>query len=89
LIQLFWHYPHYANSGGKPGSVIRSGDYKLIHFYETDTWELYNLNTDPAETTNLASAQQELSNTLRNRLENWLQETGAIIPKRRMKVDKK
>ena len=33
---LFWHYPHYANSGGKPGSVIRSGDYKLIHWYEND-----------------------------------------------------
>ncbi len=30
---LFWHYPHYSNQGGKPGGAIRAGDYKLIEFY--------------------------------------------------------
>ena len=81
---LFWHYPHYANSGGKPGSVIRTGDYKLIHFYETDTWELYNLAEDLAETRNLAKKQPERTATMRKALENWLQETDAIIPRRRL-----
>jgi len=28
---LFWHYPHYSNQGGNPGSVLLKGNYKLIH----------------------------------------------------------
>jgi arylsulfatase A-like enzyme len=80
---LFWHYPHYANSGGKPGSVIRRGEYKLIHFYENDAWELYNLKEDPAETRNLAGEQPERAAALRRKLEDWLRETGAVIPVRR------
>lgn len=27
---LYWHYPHYSNQGGEPGSAIRDGDWKLI-----------------------------------------------------------
>lgn len=80
---LFWHYPHYANSGGLPGSVIRRGDYKLIHWYETDTWELFNLKVDPAETANIAEEQPERTAVLRRALEAWLTETGAVIPRRR------
>ncbi|HVV99245.1 MAG TPA: sulfatase, partial [Planctomycetaceae bacterium] len=26
---LYWHYPHYANQGGRPGGAIREGDFKL------------------------------------------------------------
>ena len=80
---LYWHYPHYANSGGKPGSVIRSGDYKLIHWYEDDSWELYNLKDDLAETTDLSSADPERTVAMREKLEVWLDETGAVIPERR------
>ncbi|MHA2323899.1 MAG: sulfatase, partial [Promethearchaeota archaeon] len=31
---IYWHYPHYGNQGGTPGSSIRRGDYKLIEFFE-------------------------------------------------------
>ena len=31
---LYWHYPHYGNQGGEPSSIIRQGDWKLIHYYE-------------------------------------------------------
>src|SRR5205807_6858990 len=31
---LYWHYPHYANQGGKPGGAIRAGDFKLVEFFE-------------------------------------------------------
>jgi len=31
---LIWHYPHYGNQGGEPSSIIRLGDWKLIHYYE-------------------------------------------------------
>jgi arylsulfatase A-like enzyme len=30
---LFWHYPHYANQGGPPNTVIREGDWKLVHWF--------------------------------------------------------
>lgn len=41
---IYWHYPHYGNQGGTPGSSIRmGGDYKLIEFFETGKCELYNL----------------------------------------------
>lgn len=32
---------------------IRTDAFKLIHFYEADTWELYDLASDPHEITNL------------------------------------
>ena len=31
---LFWHYPHYGNQGGQPGSAIRAVDWKLIEWME-------------------------------------------------------
>ena len=52
---LFWHYPHYGNQGGEPSSVIRESEWKLIHYYEDGRNELYNLQTDLQETTNLAN----------------------------------
>jgi len=55
----FWHYPHYSNQGGIPGSSIRAGDYKLIHFFEDDRLELYNLQEDISEEHNLADEQPE------------------------------
>ena len=40
---VFWHYPHYSNQGGTPGCSVRSGDYKLIEFFEDRRVELYDL----------------------------------------------
>ncbi|MCA1759680.1 MAG: DUF4976 domain-containing protein, partial [Bacteroidales bacterium] len=34
---------------------IRSDRYKLIHFYTTDEWELFDLKTDPSEMQNVYS----------------------------------
>ena len=52
---IYWHYPHYGNQGGSPGSVIRDGDWKLILFYEKNREvELYNLRDDIGEGNNLA-----------------------------------
>jgi hypothetical protein len=43
---LIWHYPHYGNQGGEPSSIIRLGEWKLIHYYEDGREELYNLKSD-------------------------------------------
>ena len=40
-----------------PGSALRDGDWKLIHYYEDDRTELYNLRSDPSESNDLANSQ--------------------------------
>ncbi len=77
---LFWHYPHYSNQGGKPSGAIRSGDFKLIEFYEDGAQELYNLKEDLSETNNLAGAQPKLASQLQARLDAWRRSTKAQMP---------
>ena len=77
---LFWHYPHYGNQGGTPGSSIRSGDWKLIEFYEDGRLELYNLAEDVGEDNNLANAEPERTQALYQRLKIWRESVAARIP---------
>ena len=84
---LFWYYPHYGNQGGDPSSVIRKGDWKLIHYYEEDKNELYNLATDPYESQNLAANNSELTESLYEELKNWLMEVEAKFPEKDEKFD--
>jgi arylsulfatase A-like enzyme len=80
---LYWHFPGYPNAAWrtKPVSVIRSGDWKLLKFYETDSVELYNLIEDVSEKNNLSETQPEISNHLKQKLENWLEEVNAPLPR--------
>ncbi len=77
---IFWHYPHYGNQGGTPGSSIRSGDWKLIEFYEDGRLELYNLRRDIGETSNLAGIYPDLTRELHERLKRWREEMEALEP---------
>jgi arylsulfatase A-like enzyme len=77
---LFWHYPHYGNQGGDPSSIIRSGDWKLIHYYEDGHDELYHLTADIGEQHDCAAAQPERTKAMRKKLDVWLTETHARIP---------
>jgi arylsulfatase A-like enzyme len=79
---LIWHYPHYGNQGGEPSSIIRLGEWKLIHYYEDGHEELYNLKTDLEETTNLASENPELVKQMSEKLFIMLNEMGARFPDR-------
>lgn len=81
---LFWHYPNFAFHGAnRLGSGIRMGDHKLIHFFDDDSVELYDLKRDIGETTNLADAKPELTATMRQRLATWLKNSGANLPRPR------
>ena len=84
---LYWNYPHYhKGSGMKPACAIRSGDYKLIKWYEPfllnteGTFELFNLKDDTGEDNNLAHEFPEIVQKLDNDLENWKLQVGAQEP---------
>lgn len=79
---LFWHYPHYGNQGGEPSSIIRSGDWKLIYYHEDGRQELYNLKSDIGEQKNVVALYPETAGTMRQKLNQWLLETGAKLPAR-------
>uniref|UniRef100_UPI0040471F8D sulfatase n=1 Tax=Mariniflexile sp. TaxID=1979402 RepID=UPI0040471F8D len=84
---LYWHYPHYGNQGGDPSSIIREGNWKLIHYYEEDIDELYNLANDPYEQNNLASSNPEKTKQLNKKLMDWLKEVNAKYPVKDGKFD--
>jgi len=77
---LYWHYPHYANQGGKPGGAIRAGQWKLIEFYETGRRELFDLKAGVGESRNLAAEKPEIVAELAKKLEAWRQDVGAKMP---------
>lgn len=77
---LFWHYPHYANQGSRPAAAIRSGEFKLIEYYETGRRELFNVVKDISESRNLSSDQPELVQQLAAKLDAWRQSVGAQLP---------
>lgn len=78
---LFWHYPHYSNQGGRPGSAIRAGDWKLIEFLEQGRQELYHLKDDPGENRNLIAGKPEQAKELKAKLDAWRREVGARMMK--------
>jgi arylsulfatase A-like enzyme len=77
---IFWHYPHYGNQGGTPGSSIRLVDWKLIEFFEDGRLELYNLRDDLSETRNVAAGHGDIVRDLHARLVAWRKEVGAKYP---------
>lgn len=77
---IYWHYPHYGNQGSSPGAAIRSGDWKLIEYFEDNRAELYNIKNDIGERNNLADSNTEKVHELKEKLHKWQQEVDAKFP---------
>lgn len=77
---IYWHYPHYSNQGGWPAASLRSGKWKLIHNFEDDSTELYDLEEDVSEMNNLAHEQGERVASFMSKLKAWQEEVEALIP---------
>lgn len=77
---LFWHYPHYSDQGGTPGSAMLSGRYKLIESFEDNSLELYDLVADPGEKANLAKTQPARTLQMRDTLWAWRKSLNANMP---------
>lgn len=79
---IFWHYPHYHGSEWTPGAAIRSGDWKLIEFYDLETTELYNLADDIGEKHDLSETFPDKRDELKTLLRKMQKETGALLPEK-------
>ena len=91
--ELFWHFPIYLQAVSKtkdesrdplfrtrPGSVVRSGKWKLHEYFEDHALELYNLETDLYEQTNLIYDEPEKAKELLSLLKNWRKKVNAPVP---------
>ncbi|BDS05080.1 aryl-sulfate sulfohydrolase [Oceaniferula spumae] len=82
--KLFCYYPKYArfNKNTKKWkmswrNVVYEGHYKLIHYPEYDSWEMFDLKADPTEKVNIAKQKPEQFVALKKSLATWLTEVGA------------
>jgi len=78
---VFYHYYEYPHGWHKVKRHygIRTDRYKLIHFYhDIDRWELFDLQTDPYEMTNLYEEEpyREIREELHKRLEELRNNVG-------------
>ena len=77
---LFWHYPHYYQNITTPVSAMRKGNWKMLHYFEDDRLELYNLEKDLGEKNNLAQQYPEKVSELYNILQTWRKDINAQFP---------
>ncbi len=80
---LFWHFPNNWGPTG-PGigatSTIRSGDWKLIYYYATQEFELFNIPEDIGEHNNLAASKPDKVDKLAIKLGRYLRNIDAQRP---------
>lgn len=90
---LYWHFPVYLQAYRKndqetrdpafrtrPGSVVRSGDWKLHHYFEDNSIELFNLKEDPSEEVEISKTNPQKTQKLLQLLKEWQKNTNAPIP---------
>ena len=87
--ELYWHFPHYHAGGDSPYSTVRSKNYRLVEFHETGDLELYDLATDPGESTNLAAQRPEVASELHQKLKQWRIDVAAQMPTENPNFDPK
>ena len=93
---LFFHFPIYLEPYNvykdnardplfrtKPGSVIIKNNWKLHHYFEDDSLELYNLKEDISESKNTARKNKKIAAELYEELNNWRKLNRAYIPKKK------
>jgi len=90
---LFWHFPCYLQGKSDrfqhfrttPGGVLRAGRWKLVEFFHPGSsasprLELYDLESDPLERTDLSSADPERAAAMYADLVRWRRDVAAPVP---------
>ncbi|WP_082897014.1 sulfatase [Thalassotalea crassostreae] len=90
---MFWHSPisRPNSTGDRISSAVIDGKWKLIDWYYDGFVELFNLEEDKGETTNLAKQHPEKVKELQQKLNAWLKDADAQYrkPGKKMKWDLK
>ena len=70
---LFWHYPLPKPRflAARSSGAVRVGDYKLIQFFDTGEFELYNLREDIGERFNLVEKMPEKVAEMKKIMFDW------------------
>ncbi len=83
----FTHFPHSVTATGSLAACsVRRGKWKLIHFFADDPTQLkprsvlYDISSDPGETSDLASAHPKLVKELEMAVVTHLKANGARLP---------
>ena len=79
---LAWHMPHQWGASGpgiEPFTSIRKGRWKLLYFHDGPRVEVYDLEEDIGEGTDLASSRPDLVRALLLDLQAWIDDTGARL----------
>ena len=83
---IFTHFPRKKQVGVPVGgSSVRLGKYKLYRLYgfnddASDKYELYDLAVDIQERNDLAATLPKIRNSMISLLDEWLDDTGALVP---------
>lgn len=77
---LYWHYPHYHPGGATPYSAIWEGGFRLVEFHETGKAELYDLENDVGEKSDLVHVLPDKVKEFRLKLTDWRKAVGAQMP---------
>ena len=85
---LYWHFPGYLGAGANswrttPAGAIRSGDYKLLEFFEDGHVELYDLKKDLSQKNDLAKSNPDKAKELHDKLVAWRTSLDAQMPTKR------
>ena len=60
-----------------PGAAIRTGDYKLLEYFENGTVQLFNLKDDIGEQYDLSASEPRKLAELQQSLHRWQADVGA------------
>ncbi len=80
------HFPHQwtrnlgTKTGYQPYTMVRKGDYKIIYFYRTKKWEMYNVSADIKEENNVAKKEPGKFKEMQEVFKNYLVDTNAQMP---------
>ena len=80
---IYWHYPHnWGPSGPGIGATcaIRSGDWKLVYYFDSGKRELFNIANDISEKQDLAGKEPRITKQLAGKLSNYLRSVDAQRP---------
>ncbi|EMI58228.1 arylsulfatase A [Rhodopirellula sallentina SM41] len=90
---LFWHFPIYLQAYAgeaddshdpcfrtRPGTAMRQGKWKFHEYFEDGRLELYDLDSDPSERTNVAKQFPEKTQELHRMMTAWRSDLGAPVP---------